>query len=270
MTLPILIGAWAAAGISMRRRVLLLVAILAAMLGVFAAASRVHTVVLGVVVLATLFSGSIPLRTRAVVLAAVGIIAIVVLSQARLQRFTTLQDSKYVSQRIGGSVNANFFDLLLEHPLGNGLGGGGTSLPFFLQNKVRDRVTMENEYARILLEQTCIGLCLWIAFIIWFISRRFSPTARMWSLTEELGWVGAVSYFVTGLLGIGLLTSIPQTMLILICAGSATSWRLKEQPVLVEESVSWNTPLRAAAEDSSADWASGIFTRRSCCWRVCG
>jgi hypothetical protein len=234
MTLPLLIGAWAAPGASVARRMLLILAILAAMLGVFAAAARVHTVVLAVVVLATVVSRRTGVRTRAAMLAAVGIVAIAVVSQARLQRFTTLQDSDSVSKRIGSSVNTSFFDLLIEHPLGNGLGGGGTSMPFFLQSRLHDAVIMENEYARILIEQTSIGLLLWIAFILWFLSQRISATARLWSLTEELGWVGTASYFATGLLGIGLLTSIPHTMLVLLCAGSATAWRLPEYEALVE------------------------------------
>jgi hypothetical protein len=237
MTMPLLIGAWASAGISTHRRLFLSISIVVSILGVFAAASRVHTVVLGVVILATLFSGRIRLQTRAIILAAMVLITMVVLSQSRLQRITTLQDSSSVSERVGSSVNAGFFDLLIEHPFGNGLGGGGTSLPFFLQNRVRDRVVMENEYARILLEQTCIGLFLWIAFIIWFLSRRFSAGARLWDLTEQLSWVASASYFATALIGIGLLTSIPETMLILLCAGSVTSWRAEEYAALEEETV---------------------------------
>ena len=225
MTMPLLIGAWAMPGISAAKRLFILFSIVVSVLGIFAAASRVHIVVLGVVVLATLFSGRIRIQMRAIILAVVGMIAIVVLSEARLQRISTLRDSDYLSQRVGSSVNAGFLDLLLEHPFGNGLGGGGTSLPFFLENRVRHRAIMENEYARIMLEQTCIGLCLWIAFILWFILRKFSPLARIWDLTEELSWVVVVAYFGTALIGIGLLTAIPQSMLFLLCAGSVTSWR---------------------------------------------
>jgi hypothetical protein len=229
MTLPILIGAWGALGTSSRRRFFLLVSIFASILGIFAAASRVHIVVLGLVILATLFSGRISIQLRAVVLTVAGIIAIVVLSEARLQRIGTLQDSNYLSQRVGGSVNAGFLELLVEYPFGNGLGGGGTSLPFFLENRVRHRVGMENEYARIMLEQTCIGLCIWIAFILWFVLRRFSALARAWDLTEQLSWVTVSAYFGTALIGIGLLTSIPQSMLLLLCMGSVTSWRIEPQ-----------------------------------------
>jgi hypothetical protein len=234
MTLPILIGAWSAPGTSATRRLFLLLSIFASVLGIFAAASRIHIVVLGLVMLATLFSGRISIQLRAVVLSLAAIIGIIVLSEARLQRIGTLQDSNYVSQRLGGSVNAGFLDLLVEYPFGNGLGGGGTSLPFFLENRVRHRVAMENEYARIMLEQTCIGLCIWIAFILWFVSRRFTALARTWDLTEELSWVAVVAYFGTAVIGIGLFTSIPQSMFLLLCAGSVTSWKAEAYLELAE------------------------------------
>jgi hypothetical protein len=234
MSLPLLIGALSMPGISLWRRVVFMLAIFASVLGVFAAASRIHTVVLAVLVLATLFSFRVSLRTRVAILAGGAIVAALVLSQVRLQRFSSLQDSSYVEKRITGSVNANLFDLLLEYPLGNGLGGAGTSLPSFLENRIHHRVMMENEYARIMLEQTLIGLLLWIAFIVWFVSRRFSPGARLWDISEELSWVTVTAYLGTGLLGIGLFTSIPQTMLLLLCAGAATSWRAAELPVFEE------------------------------------
>jgi hypothetical protein len=236
MTLPLLIGAWATPGTSSRRRLFLLVSIFASILGIFAAASRVHIIVLSLVIIGTLLSGRISFRLRAVVLTVAAIVAIIVLSEARLQRISTLQDSNYLSQRVGGSVNSGFLDLLVEYPFGNGLGGGGTSLPFFLENRVRNRVVMENEYARIMLEQTCIGLCIWIAFILWFICRRFSAVSRTWQLTEQLSWVAVTAYFGTALIGIGLLTSIPQSMLMLLCAGSITSWRVEAYPQFTEPS----------------------------------
>ena len=69
-----------------------------------------------------------------------------------------------------------------------------------------------------------------IGFILWFVSRRVSAIARIWDLTEQLSWIAVVGYLGTGLLGIGLLTAIPQSMLLLLCAGAATSW--KAEPYL--------------------------------------
>jgi hypothetical protein len=223
MTLPFLLGAWAMADTTRRRRVLLICASVAAILGVFAAASRVHTIVLAVVLVAAFFSGTIAPGARALLFSVLTSIGIVVLGQERLQRFRTLEDTSFVSQRIVGSVNSSFWDLLFQYPLGNGLGGGGTSLPFFLQDRVRDRVTMENEYARILLEQSVIGLCLWVAFIGWFVSRRFSAARTGWQMGEHLAWIACCLYFGSAMIGTGLLTSIPQTALLLICAGWVSS-----------------------------------------------
>lgn len=223
MTLPFLLGAWAMAETTRRRRTLMICASIAAILGVFAAASRVHTIALAAVLAAAFFSGSIAPGARALLFSVISGVGIVVLGQERLQRFTTLEDTSFVSQRITGSFNSSFWDLLFQYPLGNGLGGGGTSLPFFLQDRVRDRVTMENEYARILLEQSVIGLCLWIAFIGWFVSRRFSAARTSWRMGEHLAWIACCLYFGSAFIGIGLLTSIPQTALLLICAGWVSS-----------------------------------------------
>lgn len=239
MSLPFLIGAWTLAGVGRRQKVLLFCAIIASILGVFAAASRVHTIVLAIVVLSTLLSGRIRMPTRVLMLGLVGIIAIVVVAEKRLQRFTTLQDSEMVSSRVAGSVNTTFFELLLEYPFGNGLGGGGTSIPYFLEDRIHNRVVLENEYARIVLEQTVIGLGLWIAFIGWFMFRRFTRSASHWGLGQQLGWIACVAYFGTGMIGTGLLTSIPQTVLMLFCMGWVSADRtvpvvIYEEEVLLE------------------------------------
>ena len=219
LSLPFLLAAWTAVGVPFRRRFLLAAAMAVAALGVFAAASRIHTVVLIGVVLATLFSGTLAARTRVALMAAAGALAAIVLSQERLQRFTTLRDTSTVSDRVNYSVNSSFWDLVLEYPFGNGLGGGGTSLPYFLQDRVRGQVVYENEYARILLEQSSIGLLLWVCFICWFLSCRLQARRYEWGLGESTAWVASVMYFGTALIGIGLLTAIPQTALMLLCIG---------------------------------------------------
>jgi hypothetical protein len=237
MSLPFLLGAWAAPGTSRGRRAFLVCAMIAATLGVFAAASRVHTVILVVVLLSAMFSGRISAGARVLLFAVVGGLGAIVLSQERLQRFTTLSDTSSVSNRLTYSVNASFWDVLFEYPLGNGLGGGGTSLPYFLQDRLRGGVILENEYARIVLEQTSIGLCLWVTFIGWFLSRRFTVAARQsWGIGESTAWLAVVMYFGTALIGIGLLTAIPQSALFLLCAGWVAAKR-PEPEALPEESV---------------------------------
>ena len=230
LSLPFLMGAWAAKGTRFGRRLLLVAGMLAATLGVFAAATRTHTVVLAVVMVGAFFSGSISAATRMFLLAVAGVLAGIVLSQERLQRFTSLKDTEVVSDRVTYSVNSSFWDLLTQYPLGNGLGGGGTSLPYFLQDRVHGGVVMENEYARILLEQSSIGLCLWVTFIGWFVTRRFTAARLSWGLGEHMAWIACTMYFATALLGIGLLTAIPQSALMFMCMGWVAAKRAEAEP----------------------------------------
>ena len=225
MSMPLLLAAWGFAETSRRRRTLLVCAMAASILGTFAAASRTHLIVMTAVIVAAFFSARVSVGARAVLVTVMALISVIVLTQERLQRFTSLQDTSYVSQRVGGSVNNSFWELPLEYPLGNGLGGGGTSLPYFLQDRLRNPVVMENEYARILLEQSPLGLCLWAAFIAWFVSRRFSPERASWELGEHMAWIACLLYFGTALIGLGLLTSIPHTALLLICMGWVSARR---------------------------------------------
>jgi hypothetical protein len=112
-----------------------------------------------------------------------------------------------------------FFELAKTYPFGNGLGGGGSSIPHFLQEHLENPVTMENEYARIMLEQGIFGLCLWLAFLIWLFTRREKGYIDSWSQGRRLAWWACFLSFGTGLIGIGILVSIPQTALLLINAG---------------------------------------------------
>ena len=72
-----------------------------------------------------------------------------------------------VSERIGESVNDSFFDVISQHPLGRGLAGGGTSIPYFLREDREPAQIIENEYARIALEQGLPGLMIWLLFLVW-------------------------------------------------------------------------------------------------------
>ena len=245
MSLPFLLAAWAAVGTSRGRRTFLLCAMLAATVGVFAAATRVHTAILGIVLLSVLFSGTIAASARALLMVVIGALSVIVFSQERLQRFTKLTDTSAVSERVTGSVSASFWDLLLEYPLGNGLGGGGTSMPYFLQNRLRNQIVIENEYARILLEQTSVGLCLWITFIGWFVCRRFSAARSGWGIGEHTAWLAVVLYFVTALIGIGLLTAIPQSALLFLCVG----WVAAKRPAARQSPA--KIPSYAAAHASA-------------------
>jgi hypothetical protein len=127
--------------------------------------------------------------------------------------------------------------------LGNGLGRGGTSIPYFLQDRVRNVVTVENEFGRILLEQGIPGLLIWILFLGWAFTRRANIPGQPWFMARRLAWVWCLGSFASGMLGTGVLTSIPGTAILLLTAG----W------VVVPESADdlQETPVPSALEYAS-------------------
>jgi hypothetical protein len=237
MTIPLLVGTWVQNKMLNWQRYLLVGALAATIMAVFMAAARTHTIILFllliVITLSITFSGQLKLVSSiGWILMVIGV-AWIVSSEERLQRFMTLQDTDYIAARISISVNKGFIDRAVEFPLGNGLGGGGTSLPYFLQGRVKNLVVMENEYGRIMLEQGVPGLCLWLAFVLWAFTRKRVTASDSWSLGRRLAWFACLSYFITGLIGIGLLTSIPQTCLILLFTG----WIAVRQPISVDKPI---------------------------------
>ena len=227
ITIPFLIGAWQQKRTRIWQTYFLAAGLIASILGVLMAAARIHFVVLFILVVVTTVSSRIGWVSRlGWVLMLVGV-GWIVSGEERLQRFMTLQDTEAISERVTGSVNKTFFERAIAYPLGNGLGGGGTSLPYFLQDRLNERITIENEYARIMLEEGVPGLCLWVAFIVWIFALHKSERTDPWFLGRRLIWVACLAYFLTGLLGIGLLTSIPQTCLMLLGMG----WIAVRQPV---------------------------------------
>jgi hypothetical protein len=231
MTLAFLIGAWA-----LRRqrgrweRRLLYVAMGVSLVGVFAAAARSPVIILALMLLTVFLSVRLKAHGWAFLLVMLAGVGWIVSSEARLQRFMTLQDVEFVGERVSWSVNDNFTQLLTEYPLGNGLGGGGTSMPYFLASEVSPPSTyMENEYARIVLEQGVLGLCLWLAFIAWLFTRPHIRRADPWYVGRRLAWVACAAFFATGMIGKGLLTSIPGTALMLLAAGWIAVRRTRRQ-----------------------------------------
>lgn len=239
-TLPLLIGAWMQP-LDTRRRLLLSVAIGVTVLSVFATGARIPAVLLFALGLVVVFSSHVKVvhKVRWVVLALA--VAYVISGEERLQRFLTLRDSSYVTERIAGSVNLGIAEVALQYPLGNGLGGGGTSIPYFLQDRVRNVVAIENEYARILLEQGIPGLLIWLGFLVWAFTRSTNRPGQPWFLSRRLVWTWCLGAFATGVLGTGLLTSIPATALLLLMLG----WIAV--PVSVEDLQAPNRYAAAAA-----------------------
>jgi hypothetical protein len=217
-TVPILFGAWALGTGARWRKMLLLAGMAAAFVGVLMAATRQGMVMAGVLVVIASVSGKLgPLKR---VVWALAIVAVIwsAMHNERWQRYKEL-DSESVQDRIAGSVNRTFWEVLVEYPMGNGLGGGGTSIPYFLASDVNRPVEVENEYGRILLEQGVVGLMLWVGFVVWFITNRVTFVKDDWLTGRRMAWYLCILTFFIGAIGNGMLSSIPNTFLFLLCVG---------------------------------------------------
>jgi hypothetical protein len=69
------------------------------------------------------------------------------------------------------------------------------------------------------LEQGLPGLALWLLFITWVLMRSPGRVRDGWQLARRLAWVTFAVVFGSGLLGIGMFTSVPQTVLMLMTMG---------------------------------------------------
>jgi hypothetical protein len=237
LTAPFLVAAWAKSSRSFLHRRILEAGFLAAGLGVFMSASRTSAIVFAVIIAGVFVSLRTKFTHRLWICVLLVFVGWIVSKDERLQRFMTLRNSEYVTQRIGGSLDSeNFLQLLSQYPMGNGLGGGGTSLPYFLRERLVDPVYIENEYGRILGEQGVPGLVLWVAFIFWLIAsgwpRRVQDGGH---LGRFLLWCALAFSFFGAPLGTGLLTAIPMTPILLISGGWLIG-RNREERLLLENS----------------------------------
>jgi hypothetical protein len=218
-TIPYLIGLWGRAA-NPRQRTLAVSGIVAALVGVLLSASRSSFIFACVMVTVAIVTSKLGGKNRLIFFLVIAGIGYVAMTNARFGRFKSLGDTDAVAERIAGSVNRGFWEILAEYPMGNGLGGGGTSIPYFLEGQVRNPIGMENEYARILCEQGIIGLLLWLVFIAWFLF-QIAPAFRAgpWASSRRMAWCLAAFTFSTAFMGTGLLTSIPGTVILLISVG---------------------------------------------------
>lgn len=227
LTMPLLTGAWVQSECTRSQKTLLSCGMVAAMLGVFLGASRTAALLFFTQLAALASFAKIRLKH----LLAFALIAVMVgwwvYKEPRLQRFTHL-DADYVETRVHGSVNEGFLEALWQYPLGNGLGGGGTSLPYFLVDRLKNGVGIENEYGRILLELGIPGLCLWIVFIVAVLVGAPSERAGPWRIGWRLARVTSALYFGTAFIGTGLLTAIPNTCMLLFITGWLCAPKLRQ------------------------------------------
>jgi hypothetical protein len=232
MTLPFIFGAW----IQARRKWqghLLTAALVASLLGVFMAGARTPMIVLALLVVLVTLSGQLRGYAWVSWLAVILVVGYIVSADGRLQRFISLQDTQYLTERWSGSVNSDFFDLMGAYPFGRGLAGGGTSIPYFLKDRFEANFVMENEFARIVMEQGIPGLCIWVLFIGSVLMKWPQRAAGSWLLLHRLVWATAAAYFLFALTGIGLLTSVPQSMVLLLGIG----WIFVKRPVAQRRTV---------------------------------
>lgn len=226
-TAPLLLGAWTRRRGGWRDYYLFSVALVGTGLGVFLGASRSAAAILFLMFGATLLMGHLSLKVllrASLVIVAVGWI---VANNPRLQRFTELQDTDMIADRVSISVNESFWNLFVDYPMGNGLGGGGTSVPYFLQDRMRNPVSgLENEYSLILLEEGIPGLIIWITFLVWAITSRLPKQKDARYLGLTLARAYAAITFGTAMLGTGTLTSIPMTPLMFLYLGWMSTARV--------------------------------------------
>lgn len=217
-TLPVVFGAWVLLGEPRWRKIFLVVGMGAALVGVLMASTRLGIIDALVLALVASFSGKVGSMKR--VIWAVAIIGAIwaAMHNDRWQRFKEL-DSETVEDRIAGSVNRTFLEVLMEYPMGNGLGGGGTSIPYFLASQVNRPIEVENSYATLLLEQGIVGLVLWIGFIGWFMINRAGFVKDQWLTGRKMAWYSCLVTFATGMIGNGMLTSIPGTFVLCLMIG---------------------------------------------------
>jgi hypothetical protein len=226
-TLPFLITRWQTAGLPRPEKAVFAASIIATAFGVFVAGPRQPVVTLFLELGVVVATVRLPSRVKTGLVVFGALIAMLVSQNERFQRFLTLRDTDYVVKRVGWSVNMTFFETMLQYPFGAGLGmAAGTSVPYFLQHLLtRPQVGMENEYGRIVLEQSFVGLALWASFITATVTHRGTPPSRDWALGLRMMRVFILVSWSTAFIGTGMLTAIPQTPLLLFQMGLI--WRTR-------------------------------------------
>jgi hypothetical protein len=221
-SMPLLVGMLLQERPGLRRN-LLYAAVAATVIGVFLSASRTSVVFLGAIALGFLTAGKLRQIPKFGWILLGVFLVVMVGTSSRMQRFLSLEDTRYVKNRIHGSVNESFLQIAAEYPMGNGLGGGGTSMPYFLASQVRHPVQIENEYGRILLEEGLPGLALWLALFMWTITRPLPRKTEKWYTGRWLARVALACGFLIAPIGTGLLTSIPGTATVMFYIGWITA-----------------------------------------------
>lgn len=218
-TAPLVLLAWQRRALSLLTVVLGLMAI---GIGLFMCGARTPVALGGACLTLLLLTTRLPRRLTVALVVASLAVALLASTDERFRRFESLSDVETVGQRLEVSINTAFFSLLLEFPLGAGLGSaGGTSIPFFLLDLAKPQVGLENEFSRILVEQGLIGLFLWLMFLVWTVRHfpRAVPSTPP-PVAERLMWAFVLVLWMTAGFGTGTLTSVPTSAILLIYMGA--------------------------------------------------
>ena len=107
-----------------------------------------------------------------------------------LKRFETLGDSDLVEERIAGSINMSFLEIVVNYPMGEGIGGAplGPASPSFLSGYAKPSIGIENEFGRLLLEEGLPGLLLWVSFVVYVLGRSLAEVRRGGGASRGCGW----------------------------------------------------------------------------------
>jgi hypothetical protein len=234
-----IVGQWRLSFSKMTGMTILLPGFVCALLGIFIAGPRQPVVCLGLVIALAVMTGRI--NTGLILIGLVGglVVAYFVAQEERMQRFTQLQDFEMVQKRIGMSVNMSFLEVLLDYPMGNGIGAGGTSLPGFAQGLVERSIVLENEYSRILLEQGLPGFFIFLAFLFWFILNKVAKDDPEY-MTKSLIWIHSIVTISTAFIGLGMMSTIPASATLMLGIGYCLSPSEKSAILIRSRLRSWN------------------------------
>jgi hypothetical protein len=220
-SLPFLLGQLFGPRVASWDRALATIGVVAAGVGILLCAARSPAVMIvlatAVVLVQSRFSPRVALVGAGLAIALV----VVALSDERLQRVTTLEDTDYISTRVEDSTNVSLLELIASHPFGAGMGSSvGTSIPYFLADRAPKQIGLENEFSRILVDQGWIGLAGWIAYLFWLfrVPPPFRPAAR-WGVGVASMYGLCLVIWATALTGAGTLSSVPQSVLMLAQMG---------------------------------------------------
>jgi hypothetical protein len=210
-------------------RAWLAIGVAAGVAGVVMCGARQPIVAAVLVLFGAWFAGGFSPRLGAIVFLLLASGALLVSADERFQRILSLEDTEEVKSRIYGSMNESFTELVLDYPLGAGMGTAvGTSIPYFLADRAPTPIGMENEYSRILVDQGWVGLLLWAGFLSWL---HFPPPARPTPHKQAIAGLFYAATFVTwatASIGTGTLISIPGSILLLLQMGLVSRWRSRK------------------------------------------